>query len=110
MAVTPYLWALWQTKVGKLIISCVLIYVVVGAFIKTFKWWTIPIVIGFALIVFIGGKLDARDREKEHQRRMKELDDEYDRLQRMYEEQQRMQKRTEKRYLKEFQKQNDDRL
>lgn len=103
MALTPYIWALWQTKTGRVILICVAVFLVVGSLIKVYEWWTIPIVIGFALILYIGVKLENKREEKEHQRKLKELSDESDRLHRMYEEQQRMMKRLEKRYLKELQ-------
>jgi len=104
MALTPYIWALWQTKTGKVLIICLLIYLAVYTLIKTFEWWTIPIVIGFALVIYIGVKLETKEREKEHHRKLKELSDETDKLHRMYEEQERMRKRMEKKYLKELQK------
>ena len=111
MALTPYIWALWQTKTGKVLIICLLISCVIYILIKTFEWWTIPIVIGFALIMYIGVKLEAKEREKEHQKMQKKLSDESDKLHRIYEEQERMRKRMEKRYLKELQKeQNGNRL
>lgn len=105
MTLTPYIWALWQTKTGKVIIICVAIYLVVGTLIKVFGWWTIPIIIGFSIILYIGVKLENKRVEKEHQRKLKELSDESDRLHRMYEEQQRIMKRLEKKYLKEIQNQ-----
>ena len=111
MALTPYIWALWQTKTGKVLIICLLISCVIHFLIKTFEWWTIPIVIGFALIMYIGVKLEAKEREKEFQKTLKKLSAESDKLHRLYEEQERMRKRMEKRYLKELQKeQNGNRL
>lgn len=111
MALTPYIWALWQTKTGKVLIICLLISCVIYILIKTFEWWTIPIVIGFALIMYIGVKLEAKEREKEHQEMLKKLSDETNRIHRIYEQQERMRKRMENKYLKELQKeQNGNRL
>ena len=104
MALTPYIWALWHTKSGKVIIICLLVFLAISTLIKIFGWWSILIVIGFALFLYICVKLEVKEREKEHQRMIKELNDESDRLQRMYEEQQKMKKRMEKKYLKELQK------
>lgn len=105
MTLTPYIWALWQTKTGRVFIICVSIFLVVGTLFEMFGWWAIPIIIGFAIILYIGVKLENKRLEKEHQRKLKELSDESDRLHRMYEEQQRIMKRLEKKYLKEIQNQ-----
>ena len=73
MALTPYIWALWQTKSGRVLIIGILILL----FIYVFKWWTIPIVAFIALAVYLNILQD----RKEHKKKLKELDDEFNRLQ-----------------------------
>ena len=43
MAVTPYIWLLWNTKTGKVIIILIIIYLVVGIMINMLGWWTLLI-------------------------------------------------------------------
>lgn len=79
MALTPYIWALWQTKTGRVIIICLLVYLIGGAIIMTFKWWTIAIVAGLVLMFYFIKKQNERD----HQKKLKELEDEFNRLHEM---------------------------
>lgn len=61
MPVFVYIWALWQTDVGKVII-CLL----VGYFlIYLFGWWIIPIVIVFGLLFWLYIYLEERQEQKE---------------------------------------------
>lgn len=83
MALTPYIWALWQTQTGKVIIICVSIILVVGTLIKAFGWWSILVVLLLVALVALAFFLERRDQEKEHQRKMKELNDEFERLRRV---------------------------
>lgn len=79
MALTPYIWALWQTKTGRVIIICLLVYLIGGAIVMTFKWWTIAIVAGLVLMFYFIKKQNERD----HQKKLKELEDEFNRLHEM---------------------------
>ena len=89
MAVTPYIWALWQTKTGRVIIICVLVYVIGGALIMTFKWWTIAIVAGLALMCYFIMKETEKERKREFERQKKELEDEFNRIHEIGERMQR---------------------
>ena len=80
MAVTPYIWALWQTKTGRVIIICVLVYLIGGTIIATFKWWSIAIVAGLALMLFLIKKETDEERKREFLRQQKELEDEFNRI------------------------------
>lgn len=73
MALTPYIWALWQTKTGKVIISCILIYFIGGVIIKLLRWWTIPAVLLFAGLIWLGIYLDNRKRAKVIEKSEKEF-------------------------------------
>ena len=79
MALTPYILALWQTKTGKVIISCLLIYLIGGTIIMMFKWWTIAIVAVLILAIYLQYKQDV----KNHQKKLKELEDEFERIQKL---------------------------
>jgi len=93
MALTPYIWALWQTKTGRVIIICLLVYLIGGAIIMTFKWWTIAIVAGLVLMFYFIKKQNERD----HQKKLKELEDEFNRL---HEMENRMQRNKSKKKIK----------
>lgn len=93
MALTPYIWALWQTKTGRVIIICLLVYLIGGAIIMTFKWWTIAIVAGLVLMFYFIKKQNERD----HQKKLKELEDEFNRL---HEMEDRMQRNKSKKKIK----------
>ena len=93
MALTPYIWALWQTKTGRVIIICVLVYVIGGALIMTFKWWTIAIVAGLALLCYFIMKETEKERKREYERQMKELEDEFNRIHEIGERMQRNKKK-----------------
>ena len=92
MALTPYIWALWQTKTGRVIIICLLVYLIGGAIIMTFKWWTIAIVAGLVLMFYFIKKQNERD----HQKKLKELEDEFNRLHEMEDRMQRNKRRRKK--------------
>ena len=92
MALTPYIWALWQTKTGRVIIICLLVYLIGGAIIMTFKWWTIAIVAGLVLMFYFIKKQNERD----HQKKLKELEDEFNRLHEMEDRMQRNKSRKTK--------------
>lgn len=94
MALTPYIWALWQTKTGRVIIICLLVYLIGGAIIMTFKWWTIAIVAGLVLMFYFIKKQNERD----HQKKLKELEDEFNRLHEMEDRMQRNKSRKNKEY------------
>ena len=93
MALTPYIWALWQTKTGRVIIICLLVYLIGGAIIMTFKWLTIAIVAGLVLMFYFIKKQNERD----HQKKLKELEDEFNRL---HEMEDRMQRNKSKKKIK----------
>ena len=89
MALTPYIWALWQTKTGRVIIICVLVYLIGGAIIMTLKWWTIAIVAGLALMFLFIKKETEKERKREYERQRKELEDEFNRIHEIGERMQR---------------------
>ena len=72
MALTPYIWALWQTKAGKVIIIALLIYLVVSTLVSMFKWWTIPIVVAVVGAFYLQLKIDDRQLQKEMEKFEKE--------------------------------------
>ena len=100
MALTPYIWALWQTKTGRVIIICVLVYVIGGALIMTFKWWTIAIVAGLALMFYLFWKQS----EREHEKQLKELEDEFNRIHEIGERMQRNKKNLSVSYYNAYSK------
>lgn len=79
MAVTPYIWLMWQNKTGRyilyvciLIVYCVLIY----TFIQDYGWWCLPAAIIFAIALYADIKWEKKQKEKEKKR----LREEFDRL------------------------------
>ena len=68
MAATPYIWLLWRTKTGKVLIIGFIIIILVNLL----KWWTIPVVCILALIIFLGFKKIEWDSKKEKKKRKEE--------------------------------------
>ncbi len=92
MALTPYIWALWHTKSGKVIIICIIIFLICGVIIKALKWWSIAVFAGFILFCFWIKKIADDD----HQRELDRLREEGDRLHAMYEAQQKRKKKQDR--------------
>lgn len=84
MALTPYIWALWQTKTGKVLIICFLLYLILGVIIKAFGWWSILV---FALLILFVCSLVywiKRESEKDFEKKRKDLLEESERLKKLH--------------------------
>ncbi len=102
MALTPYIWLLWHTKSGKIIIYicgfvvfCVFIYVL----ILEYGWWCLPAAIILAVALYA----DIKRKRKEEDEEKRRLIEETDRLHEMAErEEQRRRKIAEKLFKESY--------
>ena len=72
MAIAPFVWALWQTRTGRVLICLFLLYLVIGLL----GWWFIPVVLLLIGGVWLQNRQDEQKRKKEQDK----LKEEYKRL------------------------------
>lgn len=75
MAVTPYIWFVWQTSEGRiflmmcaLIVLCIFLY----CFICKYGWWCIPMALLLALGTYADYRQNKNNRIKEQERKKEE--------------------------------------
>ena len=72
MAIAPFVWALWQTRTGRVLICLFLLYLVIGLL----GWWFIPVVLLLIGGVWLQNRQDEQKRKKEQDK----LKEEYKRF------------------------------